>query len=286
MNLLPDGLGGHSENLHKHIRNPILFLYELAPGRLWQPLVPDSTVLTTFADLLGIQHFDFMNLLTDGFGRRGPILYYSDDLHKHIRNPILVLYQSAPGQLWRRGPILLYSDNLRRSIRNWTKLPFMNFLLDCFGSHKFIFQYPQDFHRLLEIHVLFLYEFAPWRLWQERAHFPQSWWPSHTYTKSNILPLWIFSRAALAGYGSIFHYSDNLHKPNRNLCFYTNWFLDSFCVHWPIFHYSENLHKTSKHPILFPYEFAPGWLWWFHLLATSTNLFGNPILFRYEFDPG
>ena len=117
MNLLPDSFGGHSENLHKHIRNPILFLCELAPGRLWQPLVPDSTILTTFADLLGIQQFDFMNLLADGFGRLGPILYSSGDLHKPIRNPTLVLYQSAPRQLWRRGPILHYSDDLRRSIR-------------------------------------------------------------------------------------------------------------------------------------------------------------------------
>ena len=128
MNLLPNGFGGHSQNVHKHIIIPILFLYELAPGRLWQPLVPDSTVLTTFADLLGIQHFDFMNLLADGFGRPGPILHYSGDLHKPIRNPILVLYQSAPGQLWRHVSILHYSDDLCRSIRNPKTLPLCSFI--------------------------------------------------------------------------------------------------------------------------------------------------------------
>ena len=142
MNLLPDGFGGHSENLHKHIRNPICSLYELAPGRLWQPLVPDSTILTTFADLLGIQHL-FMNLLAEGIGRRGPILYHSGDLHKPIRNPILVFYQSAPGQLWRRAPILHYSDDLCRSIRHPKPL-IMNLLLGYFGSHKLIFHYPQE----------------------------------------------------------------------------------------------------------------------------------------------
>ena len=185
MNLLPHDFGGHG---------PILLLF-WRPSKTykksdtfplwtcsWTALSttgPYSTILTTFANLLEIQHFSFMNLLPDGFGRRGPTSYYSDDLHKPILNPISFLHQFAPGRLWRRGPILHYYDNLHKPITN-QQLFLDEFVLDSFGSHRCTFCYSHDFNKPIRNSSCFPYEFVPGRLWRARAHIPLFWLPSQT----------------------------------------------------------------------------------------------------------